>query len=219
MPAALIFDIDGTLLQSDPLHEAVFRDLFAEYGLTLGEGDYARHILGRQNLQTFTRFLPDHDAAALDQEKEARFRARLGTSVPPTPGLYELLDFAEAQGWHLAVVTNAMRANADAMLAAIGLTGRFPVVVTEGDAPRAKPAPDPYLLAAARIGADPARTLVFEDSTPGIAAAHAAGLFTIGLRSSLADADLIAAGASALIDDFADPALAPLLARLKGAAA
>jgi HAD superfamily hydrolase (TIGR01509 family) len=219
MAGALIFDIDGTLLQSDPLHEAVFRELFAEHGVTLGEDDYRTHILGRQNIGTMARFLPGRDPHALDLEKEARFRARLAASVPPTRGLPELLAYAGAHGVPCAVVTNAVRANADAMLAAIGLARRFQVVVVEGDAPRPKPAPDPYLLAVRRLGSDPARCLVFEDSVPGVTAGAAAGLFTIGLRSSLTDAELRDAGASATIADFADPALIPLLSRLKGAAA
>lgn len=219
MAGALIFDIDGTLLQSDPLHEAVFRELFAEYGVALGPDDYRAHILGRQNLLTMARFLPGEDARALDLEKERRFRNRLGASAPPTRGLRELLAFASAHGVLCAVVTNAARENADAMLAAIGLAHRFQVVVAEGDVPRPKPAPDPYLLAVRRLGADPSRCIVFEDSIPGVTAGAASGLFTVGLRSSLGDAELRAAGASATIADFADPALAPLLARLQGAAA
>jgi HAD superfamily hydrolase (TIGR01509 family) len=219
MAGALIFDIDGTLLQSDPLHEAVFRELFAEYGVTLGEDDYRDHILGRQNLVTMKHFLPGQDALSLDLEKERRFRARLGASVPPTRGLRDLLTYASAHGVPCAVVTNAARANADAMLGAIGLANRFQVIVVEGDAPRPKPAPDPYLLAVRRLGTDPSRCIVFEDSVPGVTAGAAAGLFTVGMRSSLGDAELRAAGASATIEDFADPALAPLLARLHGAAA
>lgn len=217
MTAALLFDLDGTLLRSDPLHVAVFTEFLGARGVTIDESDYLAHIHGRSNALIFGHFLPGEDTAALSRAKEAAFRARLGGSAPPTPGLLELLDRASTAALPCAVVTNAPRANADAMLAAIGLADRFPVVIAEGDTPRGKPDPAPYALALARLGADPARSLAFEDSPSGVASAVAAGLTTVGLRSSLDDAALRAAGARFTIPDFTDPALDPWLARMQGA--
>jgi beta-phosphoglucomutase len=216
MRPALLFDLDGTLMRSDPLHAAVFADLLGQHGIALGEADYARLIHGRSNADIFADLFPDADAVAMSEAKEAAFRDRLGDTAPPTPGLLELLDRAEASGLACAVVTNAPPLNATAMLRAIGLAGRFPVVVAEGDAVRGKPDPAPYLLAMQRLDADPAHSLAFEDSTSGVTAAVAAGLRTVGLRSSLSDAALRAAGASLTIEDFTDPALAPWLSRLEG---
>ena len=216
MRAALLFDLDGTLLHSDPLHAEVFAGLLSGHGIRLSGADYARLVHGRSNAAVFADLLPGLDAVALSEAKEAAFRKRLGASVPPAPGLLALLDRAEARGLALAVVTNAPALNAGAMLSAIGLASRFEVIVVEGDAPRGKPDPAPYLLARERLGVEAANGLAFEDSTTGVTAAVAAGLTTIGLRSSLGDAALRAAGAALSIDDFTDPALAPWLARLEG---
>jgi HAD superfamily hydrolase (TIGR01509 family) len=216
---ALLFDLDGTLLRSDPLHEAVFAELLAEYGIALAPGDYFRHILGRTNAAIFGHFLPDRDWQRLGDEKEARFRARLEQRVEPTPGLLPLLARAQDLGLGLAVVTNAPAANAEAMLSAIGCRDSFDTIVAAGGAPRGKPFPDPYLHALDRLGTAPAAALAFEDSTSGIAAAVAAGILTIGLAGTLDAGGLADAGARLAIQDFTDPALGPLLDRLTGAAA
>jgi len=218
---ALLFDLDGTLLDSDPLHAAVFVELMAEHGVAFSQADYAKRVHGRLNADVFAELLPGANAQALSQEKEARFRARLAAGTPPgpTPGAPGLIARARARGWGLAVVTNAMRPNADAMLAALGLADAFDTLVIGEECARAKPHPDPYAIAMARLSADPARSLAFEASPAGIASARAAGAVVAGLRSSLDDAALRAAGAHLSIADFTDPALAPHLARLQGAAA
>src|SRR5690606_37869724 len=147
------------------------------------------------------------DWVGLSAEKETRFRARLGDAFEPMPGLLPLLARAGAAGIACGVVTNAPRANAEAMLAAIGLAGHFPVVIAEGDAPHGKPDPGPYRAGLAALGAEAGLSLAFEDSRSGIAAAVAAGIPTVGLRSSLSDAELLRAGALVSIEDFTDPAL------------
>ena len=216
MPA-LLFDLDGTMLDSDPIHEKVFAELWAARGLTMEPGFYGRHVHGRLNADIFAEFLPDEpDPQALGRWKEAQFRARLPVPYPATPGLAALLDTARARGWGLAVVTNAERANAEAMLAAIGLRHHFDWLVIGEECTRAKPHPDPYLAAIAALDELPARCIAFEDSPSGVRAAAASGSFTIGIRSALDDAALRDNGADATIQDFTDPALPALLERLKG---
>ncbi|WP_241524107.1 HAD family hydrolase [Oceaniglobus indicus] len=215
MPA-LLFDLDGTLIHSDPLHAQVFAELLADHGRIIDEAYYLSHLHGRHNSAIFGDLLPDEDAQALSDQKEAMFRDRLGASVPATPGAVALLDHAAARGWPVAVVTNAPRANADAMLGAIGLGDRFSTVIIGGECSAGKPDPAPYLAALAQLGADPAKSLAFEDSPSGIRAAVGAGLFTYGIRSSLPGATLADAGAAACIDDFNDTALWDHLRRLEG---
>ncbi len=210
MPA-LLFDLDGTLVQTDPLHAAVFAELFAERGQPLTEADYLSRIHGRQNADIFGDAFPGEDIAALADQKEARFRARLGASVAPMPGLPALVDRAEREGWPTAVVTNAPAENAAAMLAAIGMADRLTVVVLGDDCPRGKPAPDPYLEAMRRLGVAPADCLAFEDSRSGIVAAAASGACPVGLSSSLSAEALRDHGARLVIRDFTDPALADAL--------
>lgn len=215
--AALLFDLDGTLIDSDPLHARVFRSMFAERGREIDGEFYLAEVHGRHNTDIFGKHMPDEDPYALHLAKEAAFREILGARMAPTPGVAALIERAERNGWGLAVVTNAPRLNADAMLAALGLSGRFDAVVIGEECAAGKPDPAPYLHALDLLGADPRRSLAFEDSPSGIAAAAGAGLLTVGLRSSLTEAQLAAAGAALTISDFTDPALAPLLDRLEGA--
>lgn len=216
MTAALLFDLDGTMILSDALHAPIFFDIFAERGRRIDMGFYLAHIHGRHNEDTFAEFFPGEDARALSEAKEAAFRARLGRDAPAMPGLRALLDHAQAEGLRTAVVTNAPRENADAMLAALGVAHRFDTVVVADDCARGKPFPDPYLTALARLDIAAANALAFEDSGTGVRAAVAAGLTTVGLRSSLSDAALRAEGATLTLQDFTDPALHSVLARLKG---
>ncbi|WP_047995319.1 HAD family phosphatase [Puniceibacterium sp. IMCC21224] len=212
MTLALLFDLDGTLLHTDPLHAAVFSELFAQRGRQIDDAFYLHHVHGRQNLDIFGEHFPNEDAQTLSNIKEAAFRARLGAQMP-TPGLAALLDQAETQGWPVAVVTNAPRDNAEVMLAAIGMRQRFDTLIIGDECDRGKPDPAPYRAAMAALGVAPDICIAFEDSPSGVASGVAAGALTIGLRSSLTDAALRAAGAVASIADFTDPILPGLLSR------
>ena len=214
MTTALLLDLDGTLIDSDPLHTAVFADMLASYGHRVDAAFYSRHIHGRLNREIFAELCPGEDAAALGDAKEAEYRRRLGAGYPPLPGALALLDLAAARGWRTAVVTNAPRANGEAVLAAIGLAGRIDTLVIGEECAAGKPDPAPYLEGLRRLGADAAASLAFEDSPSGIRSAVAAGIRTIGIRSLLDDATLRGAGAALTIRDYDDPALAPELARL-----
>jgi len=135
-----------------------------------------------------------------------------------TSGLTQLLDWAAAKNVKTAVVTNAPRANAEMMLAALRLETRFPVVVIGDELARGKPDPLPYTTALQRLDAHADRSLAFEDSRSGIAAASAAGIFTFGMTTGLDEATLQAAGAHAAIRDFADPLLLRTLTARFGSA-
>lgn len=219
MPA-LLFDLDGTMLNSDPIHEVVFQELWASRGLTMSDDFYMRNVHGRLNVDVFADFLPDEiDPQGLSEWKEAQFRDRLPTPYPAMPGVAALLDRARDTGWQVAVVTNAMRLNAEAMLGAIGLRDRFEVIVIGEECAHGKPHPLPYLTAMDALGETPATCVAFEDSPSGMRAAAASGAYAIGVRSALDDATLRASGAAITIQDFTDPALPDILARLEGVAA
>ncbi|MGB1208811.1 MAG: HAD family hydrolase [Paracoccaceae bacterium] len=216
MPA-LLFDLDGTLLSSDPLHVRVFVQMFAERGRTIDADYYFAHMHGRHNSAIFGDHFPGEDAEALSVEKEARFRVLLGGRADPMPGARALITRAQAAGWGLAVVTNAPRINAEAMLQAIGLASDLPHLIIGDECSAGKPDPAPYLAALDRLGMSARDALAFEDSPSGLMAARAADLRVIGLRSSLDDTALRTAGAHITIFDYTDPALATELARLTGA--
>ena len=209
MPA-LLFDLDGTMLNTDPLHAAVFAELFAEHGCEIDEAFYFERIHGRLNRDIFAEFFPGENAEAMADDKEARARARLSPDLV-MPGFAALVDRAEAENWPMAVVTNAPRANADAMMTVAGVAGRIGTLVLGDECEAGKPDPAPYREAMRRLGVMPDSAIAFEDSPSGVRSAHGAGARVIGLRSSLTDAALRQAGAHATIADFTDPALTGLL--------
>lgn len=213
----LLFDLDGTLIHSDPLHMAVFEELWAARGLNFSEEFYMTHVHGRLNVDVFAEFLPDEpDPQRLSDWKEAQYRDRLPRPYPSLPGAVALIDRAKAAGWGLAVVTNAMRLNAEASLSAIGLRDAFETIVIGEECPRGKPDPFPYVEAMRQLGEPPAQCIAFEDSPSGLAAARASGAYTVGIRSSLDDPSLRAAGAQITLQDFNDPALSDILQRFTG---
>lgn len=215
---ALLFDLDGTLVDTDHLHHAAFEAILAERGRGLGLDEYRAHIMGQPNSAILERFFPGEDMAILDR-KEALFRESLAASVEPVAGIGALLDWAEANGAGCAVVTNAPRDNAVAMLAAAALAHRLPTLVIGDECARPKPDPAPYRAGMAALGATPSRSVAFEDSRSGLRAARAAGAHVFGLTTGLPPAELVNAGAHATIADFTDPVLWAYLDTLKASAA
>ena len=210
---ALLFDLDGTLVDSDAQHFAAFQRIFAPHGIALDLATYSKSIHGASNELIGKIFLshltPEQQNAALD-EKEATYRAGLD-AIEPIAGAVALIDFADRHGLGRAVVTNAPRANADAVLAAIGLDERLSIVIVGAELARAKPDPLPYLAALERTGALGSRSVAFEDSTPGIRAAVEAGIAVVGMMSSLGELALVRAGALFAARDFTDPRIYGLI--------
>ncbi|RYH12021.1 HAD family phosphatase [Tropicimonas sp. IMCC6043] len=219
MKTALLFDLDGTLIDSDKIHYEVFVDLLEPRGVKIDAEFYRAHIHGKLNHDIFSELCPGEDPDWWDKHKEAEYRRRLGPAYPPIAGTTEILDLADAMGWPKAVVTNAPRDNGEAVLEALGLAQRFDTLVIGAECARAKPDPAPYAEGLRRLGATAETSLAFEDSPSGIRSAVAAGLKTIGLRTMLDDAELHALGCAATIADYRDPALADHIEQLKRMAA
>ncbi len=213
MKTALLFDLDGTLVDSDAQHLTAFQRVFAPHGIALDRSAYAANIMGAPNEMIASRYLshlsPLEQVAALDA-KEAAYREALG-ELEPILGALALLDFADRRGLKRAVVTNAPRANAEKVLAALGIGGRLPIVVIGGELARSKPDPLPYLTALERTEAQAACSLAFEDSLSGVRAAAAAGLAVVGMATTLDAGTLIEAGATFAARDFTDPRIFELI--------
>ncbi|MGY3436687.1 MULTISPECIES: HAD family hydrolase [unclassified Marinovum] len=219
MPA-LLFDLDGTMLNSDSIHLQVYKEIWAARGMELTDEGYMQHMHGRLNVDIYADFLPDEpDHQGLSDWKEAQFRERLPRPFPGMPGVGDLVARAVAEDWPRAIVTNAMRLNAEAMLGAIGLRDAFEVIVIGEECPRGKPDPYPYQEAMRQLGVAPGECIAFEDSPSGMRAAAASGAYGVGIRSALDDAALRAAGAQITLQDFTDPALTDILKRHTGVAA
>ncbi|WDZ95861.1 HAD-IA family hydrolase [Herbaspirillum sp. WKF16] len=205
-----LFDLDGTLTDTDPLHHKAFNTIVARWGRSIDIDYYKTHIMGFPNNLIFDHLfpgMPPEEYLPLADEKERLFRAQLDAEIPPTPGIEALLAHIARIGGRSAVVTNAPRANAELMLKALRLEGRFDALVIGDELARGKPDPLPYLTALELLGSNPLEAVAFEDSSSGVKAASAAGLFTFGMLGGLDEERLKAAGASAAIRDFTAPAL------------
>jgi HAD superfamily hydrolase (TIGR01509 family) len=218
MLKALIFDMDGTLVHSDPVHLEAFAEVLKPEGVTINEEIYRSTIIGRTNDAIFASLLPHlpverHEAYA--DEKEATFR-RMAQDLKPLEGLLDLLEWAEGRGIRIALVTNAPRLNADHMLEALGLAGRFEVEITIEEVERGKPDPLPYLTALERLGIKAEEAIAFEDSPSGMRAAKAAGLYSFGVLTGLNAGEMREIGADDAIMTFRDPALWAILEQRTG---
>jgi HAD superfamily hydrolase (TIGR01509 family) len=199
---ALLFDLDGTLCDTDPLHHHTWRELLAPHGIVVEDDLYRRKFSGRLNPDIVAELLPRLDRAAnldLCERKESLFRA-MTPHLDPLPGVVALIASARAAGIAVALVTNAPRINADHMLKALGLVDVWDAVVVAEEVGIGKPDPAPYRAALRRLDVAAGAAVAFEDSVSGVRAAAGAGVLTIGLTTSHSAAELMAAGAAVARD-------------------
>jgi HAD superfamily hydrolase (TIGR01509 family) len=212
---ALLFDIDGTLADTDALHLQAFNLVLGPRGHVFDHGRFTRELQGFSNASIGERFLPgespDRQMAVMD-EKEAAFRNLVAGEVKPTPGVMALLARADAAGIPMVAVTNAPRLNAEMLLSGLGIMHRFKAVVLGDELPQGKPHPMPYLEGLRAVNAAADQSVAFEDSRSGVKSASAAGIATVGIRTSLSHADMIEAGAVLTAKTFEDPRLLDLVA-------
>ncbi|WP_062118218.1 HAD family hydrolase [Aureimonas sp. AU40] len=204
MTATLLFDMDGTIVETDHLHFQAMKSVFLPYGVDLDWETYRTRIIGVANTATAANFLPSlsvAEGAAVLDAKEAAYREMV-TELEAASGLLPLLDWADSEGIPCAVVTNAPRANAELVLKALRLTDRFACLVIGDELANAKPHPLPYLTAIEILGGDPQRSVAFEDSPAGAKSAFAAGVGVVGLLTSVEPDVLRAAGASVVARNF-----------------
>jgi HAD superfamily hydrolase (TIGR01509 family) len=214
MLQALLFDLDGTLANTDPIHFGTWKDELKPYGLDIDREFYDHNFSGRLNAAIVANLLPQlsvEAGAALSDRKEAEFRRRAIGELQPLTGLMAVLQWANSQQLKQAVVTNAPIANAEFMLQVLGLDSHFQTVVIAEQLERGKPDPLPYQVALERLGVSAQAAVAFEDSPSGIRSAVSAGVLTVGIASTHAPDELYAVGAHLVVNDFADPALDQLL--------
>ncbi|WP_281368150.1 HAD family hydrolase [Marilutibacter spongiae] len=187
-PQALLFDMDGTLIESERHLAECSRQASAELGLALEPSLWLSMIGLSETVcrQMLHARLDEAQVDALQERTLALYEARVEAGLPLRPGVRAMLDWAEVVAVPRAVVTSTRRERAERKLARCDLRRYFEHVVTGSDVREAKPAPEIYLLAAAILGVDPARCVVLEDSVPGVRAALAAGMTPIQVPDMVA---------------------------------
>lgn len=183
MLQAVIFDLDGTMVDTEKLWGEINHRLAARYG-TVFDASARVRMMGRRDHESLSIFREHHGIAAPVEELIQVRRALIledTAAVRENPGLHELLALIDRLGIRKAVATSSFKEFAHKILGQFDLAGRFDAVLTAEDVAVGKPDPMMFLEAARRLGAEPARSLVIEDAHAGIEAAHAAGMFSIAV--------------------------------------
>lgn len=179
---AAIFDMDGTLIATEAAHQLVYEDIAARLGHPLPQS-ILQAIVGVDRGGTrdivAAAMGPDFPLDQFFNESDVHFGAMVEAGIPLRPGVIALLDHLRATGVPMAVATSTAKAYAAHRLEKVGLLDYFQTVVTRDDVIHAKPNPEPYLVAAARLGLDPADCIAIEDSHAGVRSSTSAGVPTI----------------------------------------
>jgi beta-phosphoglucomutase len=214
MLAAILFDLDGTIANTDPIHYQAWREMLLGYGMDIDETFYKSRISGRTNPQIIEDLLPQlspEEGAKFADEKEALFRQQAKNLLKPLDGFSELLAWTDTHQLKCALVTNAPKLNVQFMLEVLGINEAFDTVVIAEDEIAGKPDPAPYQVALSRLGITAEQAIALEDSPSGIRSAVGAGIRTIGVTTTQEPKVLQAIGAFTTTPDFSDLQLWTLL--------
>jgi HAD superfamily hydrolase (TIGR01509 family) len=220
-PYLAIFDHDGVLVDSLVFHQEAWVELGRRTGLAL-TAEFIHETFGMTNPSIFRRLLGDAlDPAEMlrySDLKEVCYRDRARGQIVLMDGVGELLDALTGAGVRLAIGSSGVRPNLDLTVESCGLTGRFAAIASLEDIERGKPDPQVFLVAAAKAGVPPSRSVVFEDAPVGIEAAKAAGMHAVGVTTTHPPDPLYDAGADEVVADLRGYDVAALLRRLRGRA-
>lgn len=207
---AVLWDMDGVLVDSADYHYEAWRQAMQREGRQLTHADFKR-TFGQRNDTVLRDMLDPHisdaDIQRIADFKEATYRTLVRErGIAPLPGVLHWLSVLQDAGWKQAVASAAPRANVDAIAEAMNITHFFDALTSAEDVTRGKPDPQVYLVAASRVGASPAQSIVIEDAPAGVEGAKRAGMKRIGVRSSHGEleADIVVDSLEALSHDAFD---------------
>ncbi|GAB2558773.1 HAD family hydrolase [Spirosoma areae] len=186
---AVIFDMDGVLVDTNPHHRIAWRDYYQRNGKTLSDADFVQYVSGKHNTDIVghlfsNQTLTPAEVLRLGNEKEALFRELYRPVITPVAGLVDFLKALKAAGIRTAVATSAPVENLDFVVDALGIRDYFDALLNESMVSNPKPDPEIYQKAMAMLGVEPAESIIFEDSMTGIQAAKASGAYVIGMATT-----------------------------------
>lgn len=202
---AVIFDMDGVIIDSNPFHKISLRQFCEKYGYHLSDQELISKIYGRTNKEWIANLfgtLTKEELEHYGEEKEALFREIYKNDIQALKGLPEFLRSLEEKNIPIAIGTSAPRSNVDFVLSHIHLGKYFTVILDESDVEHGKPNPEIYLKVAARLGVEPSRCIVFEDSLSGVESARRAGAKVVGVATTHSFEEL--SHTDFVIQDFTD---------------
>jgi beta-phosphoglucomutase len=204
MLRAVIFDMDGVIVDSHPIHKKTWRTFLALLGKEISEEDLNFIMEGRKREEILRHFLgelSEEQMQIFGRQKEQLFR-RESASLQPIEGLREFLRELDQAEIMLAVASSGSSGRVNDILVSLDLQNYFKAIVTGDQVTNGKPDPAIFLMASDRLGVLPAETLVFEDSVSGVKAAKAAGMTCFGVANNGIIPTLLEAGADHIIPDF-----------------
>src|SRR6202046_1632766 len=215
MVKSVLWDLDGTLVDSEQYHWLAWRDSMAAEGVALPHEQFLK-TFGLRNDAIVPQWIPDATPQRIAQIADAKeqFYRRLVREggLEPLPGARHWTERLAQQGWRQAIASSAPRENVDVVLAVTGMAPCFQAIVSAEDVTLGKPDPQVFLTAAARLGSAPAQSVVVEDAPAGIEAARRAGMPSIGVRRN--GSPLPASLAVSSLTDLPPDAFSRLIARL-----
>lgn len=211
--AAIVFDMDGVLIDSHPVHRRAWIQFLRTIGREVSEEELNFILDGHKRTDILRHFLGDLSPAELEDfgRRKDLFFQQSASEVAPIPGVPAFLADLAAQNIALAVATSASETRTLETLERLHLKKFFHAIVTAGDVPRGKPDPAIYRIACERLNLSPSAALAIEDAVAGIQAARAAGVLAcIGIANHTDAEKLICAGASLVMHDFLGQSLAAI---------
>ena len=202
---AVIFDMDGVIIDSNPAHKISLRQFCEKYGFHLSDEELINKIYGRTNKEWIANLfgqLSPEELSRFGEEKESLFREVFKNDIQALKGLPEFLEKLKQKNIVAAIGTSAPRSNVDFVLEHTGLGEYFSVILDESNVVHGKPNPEIYLKVAAKIGYEPARCVVFEDSLSGVESAQRAGAKVVGVATTHSFEEL--KHTDFIIQDFTD---------------
>jgi beta-phosphoglucomutase len=201
---AVIFDLDGTLIDNNSYHRQTWEKYLEKIGKQISEEEFNANMNGRTNEDAikyiFGKEVTDEESLKHTLDKEALYREIYKPFIKPIPGLIDFLEILKSKNIPVAIATSGIQPNIDFMFENIPIKKYFDVVINSAHIKKGKPHPEIYLKAASLLNVEPANCLVFEDAAVGIKSAKAAGMKVIALATTQPKEELTEA--DEIVDDY-----------------